>query len=376
MNILVDKSGTVEGFTSLLKKAMADDLINGLIILTCDKNGFTPETLDAELKSIPVPLFGGIFPAILHGREKLERGTIIICLKQKTRVAIVPDLSDGTKDHETVLEDLALETGSPQTVFIFVDGYAQKISALLESVFNIFGTGPNYIGGGAGSINPEALDMNKRPCILTNQGIITDSAVIGLVDMESGIGVNHGWHKISGPFKITESVGNAIQSLDWRPAFDVYKEIIRQYSKEVITKENFFDIAKRFPFGMSRLDSEIIVRDPFTVEGDSLIVATEIPPESFVDILSGDIDSLVDAAGKSSISAMNAYQGSRDKTIFLVDCISRVLFLEDDFEKEIRAVSQEDTPLIGILSLGEIANSGRDFMELYNKTCVVGILGE
>ena len=69
------------------------------------------------------------------------------------------------------------------------------------------------------------------------------------------------------------------------------------------------------------------------------------------------------------------YKGScSDKTIFLIDCISRALFLGDDFIDEIKAVSEANTPMIGALSLGEIANNGREYLEFYNKTCVVGML--
>ncbi len=40
------------------------------------------------------------------------------------------------------------------------------------------------------------------------------------------------------------------------------------------------------------------------------------------------------------------------------------------------ALKHTFVPLFGVLSLGEIANSGKDYMELHNKTCVVGILGD
>ena len=76
------------------------------------------------------------------------------------------------------------------------------------------------------------------------------------------------------------------------------------------------------------------------------------------------------------MTAMADYRGGMDKTILAIDCISRVLFLGDYFFREIRAISRGDIPMIGALTLGEIANSGSDFMQIYNKTCVVGILGD
>ncbi|MCP4750721.1 MAG: histidine kinase [Proteobacteria bacterium] len=350
--------------------------MKGLLILACDENRFTPDAVDGVLKKVSVPLFGGVFPAIIHGSEKLTRGTIVAGLSRKPEVHLVPNISDAALDFDGVIDTLVPETENAGTMFVFVDGYSQRICSLIESLYSVFGLGLNYIGGGAGSIDPSALEMSTTPCLFTNDGLIEDGALLALVDTESGVGVRHGWHKISGPYKVTESSGNVIKSLDWRPAFEVYKEIIKGYSGDIITPENFFDIAKRFPFGISRLGSEIIVRDPFTVEGEFLIVATEIPQESFVDVLSGDLDSLVDAAKNSFTGAMDSYQGGPEKTAFLIDCISRVLFLGEDFSREIAAVRQENTPLIGALTLGEIANSGKDYMELYNKTCVVGILGD
>jgi hypothetical protein len=376
MIIHVDPTGTTEGFQSLLDEMSSNKNVKGLLILSCDENGFTPNAIDDALKRVAVPLFGGIFPAIIHGREKLNRGTIIAGLSRKPDVYTVPNLSDINLDYDEAIENLIPETDNAKTMFVFVDGYSQRISSLIDSLYNNFGLRYNYIGGGAGSINPSALDMSKTPCLFTNNGLIKDSALLALVDIESGVGAGHGFHKISGPYKVTESSGNVIKSLDWRPAFEVYKEIIKEHSGDTITHENFFDIAKRYPFGISRMGSEIIVRDPFTVEGESLIVATEIPQESFVDILTGNPDSIVSAAKKSYTAAMGAFHGGQKRTVLLIDCISRALFLENDFVREIEAVCQENVPLIGALSLGEIANSGKDYMELYNKTCVVGILAD
>ncbi|MFC2092297.1 FIST N-terminal domain-containing protein [Bacteroidota bacterium] len=69
----------------------------------------------------------------------------------------------------------------------FVDGFSKRISSLIDSLFNIFGLEFNYIGGGASS-----LDMQQNPCFFTNNGLLMDSAVLALLDIESGIGVCHG----------------------------------------------------------------------------------------------------------------------------------------------------------------------------------------
>ncbi len=80
MIINVDKTGTLEGFHTILKKITTDKTIRGLVILSCDANGFTPDAVDPCLKDVTIPLFGGIFPAVIHGREKFEKGTIIVGL--------------------------------------------------------------------------------------------------------------------------------------------------------------------------------------------------------------------------------------------------------------------------------------------------------
>ncbi len=376
MIIQVDKTGTLQEFKSILDKTIQNENVEGLLILTCDENGFEPDNIDEILQNVPIPLFGGIFPAIVHNSEKRQKGTIVAGLSKKPDVHVIPELSDPNIDYEEALDEIFTEAGDDMTMFVFVDGYSRNLSSLIESMYDVFGLKFNYVGGGAGSINPSALDMSNTYCLLTNDGLVKDSAILALVDIKSSIGVNHGWQKISGPYRVTESKGNSIISLDWKPAFEVYKEIIKEHSGITLTHEKFFDIAKRFPFGISRMESEIIVRDPFTVDDNSLIVATEIPQESSVDILTGNSDSIVEAAKKSYAEAVDNSPRGREKTIFLIDCISRILFLGDDYDREITAVAQDDYPLIGALSLGEIANSGGDYMELYNKTCVVGILGE
>ena len=110
-------------------------------------------------------------------------------------------------------------------------------------------------------------------------------------------------------------------------------------------------------------------------EDGALTCVGEVPEEAYVNILSGNVPSLISAAVKALAIGREAFKGPTvNQMTFFIDCISRVLFLEDDFDQELNAVFDGSTPLIGALTLGEIANSGQDYLEFYNKTAVIGVL--
>lgn len=373
MRIEIERTGTVTGFTRLLDNILSYPNIQGIFILACDANNFSPENIDAVLREIPVPVFGGIFPEIIYGQEKLLKGTILAGLPVRPDIQIIPHLSSMEQDYDDVLEDVIPDIGFAKTIFVVVDGLSKRISALIDSLFNIFGLELNYIGGGAGS-----LSFQQKPCLFTNSGLLQDSALLALCDIRSGIGVQHGWKSISGPFKVTEAECNIIKTLDWEPAFDVYRKVVEQASGRMFGDKNFFDMAKGYPLGINKLGTEKIVRDPVTL-GDhgELICVGEVPEECYVDILSGDADSLIEAVGNALRLSRDAFPGhvARRTTLF-IDCISRALFLEEAFQQELQAAFEEETPLFGALTLGEIANSGKDYLEFYNKTAVIVTLEE
>ncbi|MDM8519090.1 FIST N-terminal domain-containing protein [Anaerolineales bacterium HSG6] len=371
MIIKVERTGDIAHFEAILSEVAAQESVAGILVLACDANDFGPAITDS-LKSITQPVFGGIFPEIIHDNEKLSCGTVVVGFSHAPDVQVIPSLSDPTVDYGTIIEEKFPDVEHVQTMFVWVDGLSSRISALIDSLFNVFGLEFNYIGGGAGS-----LSFQQKPCLFTNEGLIEDSAVLALFDMPSGIGVSHGWTTISDPFRVTESEGNVIKTVDWRPAFEVYREVVEAASGQKFTDDNFFEIAKAYPFGISILDSEKIVRDPIMRdENDALICVGEVPQECYVSILTGNITSLVSAAGNALNMGNAAFEAeSEDKMTLFIDCISRVLFLEDQFYQELEAVFTESEMMVGALTLGEIANSGQDYLEFYNKTAVVGILG-
>lgn len=346
--------------------------VASLLVLACDENGYTPADLDPALLACSIPIAGGIFPQLLLGRERMETGFIVVGLESPLQVTTIGGLSDPSTDFEAELEALEVGLGNTRTVMVFVDGLSRRISALVEELFAVFGLETNYIGGGAGS-----LSFEKRPCLFSNAGLLQDSAVLAFAEFDSSIGVSHGWQVLDGPFEVTEAHSNAVASLDWQPAYDVYREVVEDHIGPVFAGSEFFEIAKSYPFGISKLGAEKIVRDPIALGGaNEIICVGEVPNQAFVHILSGEPDSLIAAAGEALRKSVEGFKGeSGSRAILLIDCISRFLFLGEDFDRELEAVSiDEDTPTFGALTLGEIANNKKDYLEFYNKTVVVGTL--
>lgn len=367
--IFFDPEGDFDTFSELFGKAAADH--RSVIILACDANGIEKERVDPLLQRSGVPVIGGIFPAIIHDTAKHERGTILIGLDEPLDVHIVERISQ--KEYEQIDREVEAEIDSfdpsVRTIFVFIDGLAGNIGECVGVLFDNYGLDINYIGGGSGS-----LSFRRSPSLFTNRGLLQDACVYAYSPLPSAIGVSHGWKRIDGPYQVTRSSATVIHELDYLPAFDLYKRVVDRYAPRPLDAENFFDTAKSFPFGLNTISDEKIVRDPIMLDGSSIVCVGDVEEGSYVDILQGEPERLIEAAGRAAqISRANAL--FETEFILFIDCISRVLFLENAFAREIEAVHTGEVPLVGALTFGEIANNGRDFLEFYNKTSVVGRIG-
>jgi len=371
MVIRFDPAGSPENLHEMILSVSSLPGVSGLMILACDANGFTPPSIDPILSRAPIPVFGGVFPDIIHGRDMFEQGSLVIGLPKVLEIRCIPDLSNSAIDYEALLDFRIPDDESALTMMVFVDGFSRRISAFIESLFNNFGLQMNYIGGGAGS-----LSMAPKPCLFTNQGMVADGAVLALLGLASGVGVAHGWTHLSGPYRVTSSDCNAILTLDWKPALDVYRKVVEAHSGMTFDTGNLSGSFKSYPFGISRLESEHIVRDPVRAGPDkSLICVGEVPQGAFVSILNGDESSLIRAAGNALDLALKAFPAQCEAGLnIFIDCISRVLFLGEGFTEELKSVYRKNRPLVGACTIGEIANSGAEFLEFYNKTAVVAVL--
>jgi hypothetical protein len=362
MKVFYQPSLELSSFETALRSFEADSEVKSILCFVADINKGDISYLNDVFKSTSKTILGGVFPGIIHQSEKKDEGAIFVGLDYEMSLHLV-DLNNS----ESLFNFISIASESTnfdtETLLIFTDAFAACKDEFIQNLYDVYGNSVNYLGGGCGS-----LEMISKPVVISNEGVSANTAVFAQIGKKLSVGCAHGWQEISAPMKITEAKGNEVLSIDWKPAFSVYRDLIKAHSGQEITTENFFSIAKSYPFGMAKIDSEFVVRDPIFTNGDSITIVDKIPTGELVYLLNGDEANLLKGAADAASSAkLNDLED-----LLCIDCISRVLFLEDNFNKELKAISS--TPLTGFLAIGEIANSGNAFLEIYNKTVVVSQL--
>lgn len=354
----------LETLCSTLNELQNSPETRALMLFIADKNHPDQEALEPILKVFSKPIMGGIFPEVIADGERRQTGFLVLPLSHELHTVFLDLSGDITEINKTITAHAEAHSIVNPSIFCFTDALAPQKSTLIDSLYDCWGPDANYVGGGAGS-----LSFQPFPCIIHQDTVAENAAVIGVMDAKISLGVAHGWTPISEPIKVTETVGNSIISLNWKPAFEVYKNEIKTHSDLDILPENFFDIAKSYPLGLIRLDSEMTIRDPYATENGKLHIVDNVPEGEYIRIMNGNMDSLLEGA-KTAVSATDKHINSDASEQFCVDCISRVLYMQDEFGQEL-ALLNKQKPMNGVLSIGEIANPGDTVLELFNKTIVV-----
>lgn len=360
----------------LLTDLGAREQVASVLLLLAEDGRPAPEQWPEIVAPAGVPVVGGVFPRVLIGDEALERGAVAVGLPVAIHATVIPEVSEEVEAFEARVAD-AFETLDPQgqTVLVLFDATSSHVDALLSALFEQVGLLGTYLGGGAGS-----LSFERVPCVLTPHGMLEDAALIALIDLPSVVGVMHGWKAISLPLQVTASHGRVIESLDHRPAAQVYESLVESHSGQRFG-DDFFALARSYPLGIMQLDGEVVVRDPVVRDGDDLLCVGEVPVGAYVQLLYGDEESLLEAADRAGDLARAGSvppavsDASGEPVVGLVlDCISRVLYLGDRFGEELDRLDL-GVPRVGAATIGEVCNPGDRYLELYNKTVVAARLG-
>ncbi len=368
--ILVDINQDINLLVDQIKRFDDDDSVKSILVLSCAQIKHSTDILDPCLKSLKKAVVGGVFPEVVFEGNRFDDKAIVVGLTFEMLSFSLKNLDQKSEEEieQIIVTEFESCSENGNAVFLFMDCLCRNKQPVFDSLYNILGTEVNYIGAGAGS-----LTFENFQCLFSNEGMLENAVVIGSGTTRLNVGVAHGWESISKAFKVTESDNNQLKTLDWKPAMEVYQEVIEGHARETMDFDNFLNCVKSYPFGISKMDDEMIVRDPFKSENKNVFALDNVEQGSFVKILYGNMDLLLEGATKARSHALSKTVDDADTEIMIIDCISRVLFMGDAFEQELQ-ILDPDKKAFGALTLGEIANNGDSYLEVFNKTAVVGAI--
>lgn len=372
--VWLDKDGSEQQLQAAIT-SLAGNGAASILVLACSANALQADTLQPPLSACPVPVFGGVFPAIFYQENYLQQGTLVVALPFTVQIDLYRDISSQPFNIDAPSARFGTALSYTADSIILIDGIASTIEPFIHSVYEAIGGGNRVIGGGAGF-----ADFIQRPCLFTPEGLIQDAALVIKLPVQLSNATGHGWKIMDGPYLVTESDGTAVKTLDYQPAFEIYRESIERHSAWRFDNNTFLDVVRNFPLGIASLHNDIVVRDPISRQENTLICVGNIPANAMVYILHGEKTALLQAAGLASQKAMHPAPEQAEKAIgitMVFDCISRASYLADNFNEELAALRQNidnGKLFLGVLSIGEIANTCHGTLSLLNKSVVVATL--
>ncbi len=330
--------------------------------------------LVSELKRTGRRFFGGVFPGVIWGGRHYEKACVVTQFQGAMEPFIIRSVSSGSCEIPDISRLKGIE--KVRTAMLFVDGLSSNISGMLDRLQKAFGPSVRFVGGGAGS-----LSLRRFPVVFSEEGIFEDAAVVMPMSCRCSLGVRHGWKSLDGPFVANKTSGNVIREINYKDALSLYQEIIERDSGERLTADRFYELAMRYPLGIHVEGQEPIVRDPLLIDAQGhLVCCGEVEENTVISILKGNRMELIAAAAAAADDCLSQANGGVVTHAFVVDCISRVRFLGDYFERELDVINSKLALVAGgaeprgVLTLGEIASYNAGGPRLFNKTTVLAVL--
>jgi len=334
------------------------------------------DVLQSACREFSIPLVGAIFPALVKDNNFYTDGVWLIVFDEMPYFSLLEELpSDSDEARQKVNEVTTniyqhLSGDSDATLFMIFDAMLLNIGTLLDDMYLKLANRVHYAGINAGSET-----FQPMPCLFDAEKLVNNGLLLVLLQNNKGAILEHGYHAPQKVVYATSTENNCISQIDWRPAFDVYQELVlTQYEME-INRENFYELAVHYPFGIVRANHHVVVRIPVSLSADgSLYCIGEVPANSVLTLLERPVvDS--DETLKALHEGLTKLNGdNKDEELLLFYCAGRRMHIgieaarnELDRFKSITQAAQ----VAGALSLGEIGSSTLHGYPLFQNATLV-----
>ena len=343
----------------------------GVLALVAERAHDQIPQLQALCRQHGMPLLGALFPEIhLAGRFHKD-GVLLLLLNPMVEFYRLVEFSGeeaGSLAQVNALADEikgSLHGSESATLFMLFDALVPNIGSILETLYLQLAESVHYAGANAGSET-----FQPTTCLFDSERLIGNGLLMLLLKEHQGALLEHSYKAPDKLIAATATEGNRIISIGWQPAFDVYREHIKQLYGVEVTRENFYDYAVHFPFGILRADDEVLVRIPVALEQDgSLFCVGEVPEHTVLTLLEAPAP---DALQTADLLASRMEDGEGPVLTFY--CAGRRMHLgEEAATRELGQFQQalHHGEMFGALSLGEIGSSQRGGYPLFHNATLV-----
>ena len=319
---------------------------------------------------------------------EIEKGSIVILLLDMNpdcfKIEFLETSQETAFEDATKLGTAGKETFANPAFIIANSGVTLDGEPFVEGIIEGFGKSPStddkevtIFGGKA------ADDLALESTFVFTNGKSSDSAIVSLIIDEDKIEVKGiatcGWQAIGTTKTVTKSEGNAVYTIDDKPALDMLMnylgvEIKQEGSKDIVT----FLSSWYYPLQVERENVDPVIRTAMFAnqEERSLICSGKVPQGAKIKFsLPPDFDSIDKVVEDCKGIKENAQQTA--DALIMFSCVSRYLSFGLVMKEELEQVQKIwGAPMAGFFSYGEYGKSKTGRYDYHNNTCCLVVLKE
>ncbi|MDT8991829.1 FIST N-terminal domain-containing protein [Curvibacter sp. APW13] len=326
----------------------------GLLVLLPEQEQVAVPWLQEVCRTRAIPLMGAIFPALVVEDGFRSQGAWLVCFDTcPSHVLQAPLDEAGREQLRAWTADVVQRGVHRPTVFFVFDAMIPDIGTVLDGLHLGLDTPAHYVGVNAGSET-----FTDMPCLFDAERLLGHGVLAINLGAQVVTAVRHAYPVSQALMRATAAQGNRILQIDGRPAFEVYQEVVAREYRVALTRENFYDYAVHFPFGVITV-VDVLVRIPVGLgEDQSLFCVGEIAPHAALRLLraphlqdSECVHELLSTLGQGLRQANAAQRG-----LMTFYCAGRRMHFGGDADTELAGLRRDGgvPHLFGALSLGEI----------------------
>lgn len=343
----------------------------GVLALVCEQEPGAVALLQQAAAAATMPLVGAIVPGLIAKARFWRRGAVLVAFDATTpwRIAALPHVENRATDAAVAALANFVVTHADEnggdTLLLLMDAMIPDAASLLDRLYLEVGDQVNYAGMCVGSET-----FQSTPCLFDNE-ICVNGAVLALVlRQHPGASLAHHYRGGEALWVTTATTGSRVETIDGRPAFAVYQDLMAREYGIKMNRENFYRYAVHFPFALSRAQGESLVRIPVKVEEDGSVHCTgEVPENALLSVVRAVTPGNLDTA--RAVAADVRAEAKTGALAFY--CAGRLMHLDQEAATaELAALTEAlaPAPLIGALCLGEIGSGRQQYPAFHNATIV------